>query len=312
MPKKVIHDVDNVVVGNGLNAVLFAYLNNYIIINNDFRVPFRFDFFADTIGLPSLFVPREEITLQGKDEEIKFGVCKVDIYKHLLFVLSLSGLNPLSDKVVSIRLNDDNTLRAVTERSQIVFKYEKLFIFDDANVHGLPDKLENINEDLYKVFDWIIMKSCTTHPYEYFETSDDFVNEVFFYPSERFDGYHATKKDAVAISYLTEKQLQDSEYSDTYAKFKVLDIMKEAGIRGARNGRDMLDKTKYKYYALKIEPEKRETMSLQKTLYEDTNNIEFMHDSEEDIIQKYLADEQNYSYKVNRKMDWNEYPSRRR
>ena len=307
MLNKFVYNVDNIVIGNGLNAVLFAYLNNYTFINNEHRVPFRFDFLAHTDVLSHLVVPQEEIILQGKEEKISFGSPKENIYKHLLFVLSLAGLNPLSDKVVSIRLDDNNTLRVVTGRSQIGFKYKKLFIFDDTNIHGLPDKLENINEGMYKVFDWIVMKSCTTHPYEYFETSDDFVNEVFFYPSERFDGFHPTIKDVVAISYLTEEQLRDSNYSDTYVKFKVLGIMKDVGIRGARNGRDMLDKTKYKHYALKIEPEKREITSLQKNLYEDTNNIEFVHDSEEDIINKYFIDNQSYSYKVNRKMDWNEY-----
>jgi len=238
---KNVYNVPNIVIGNELNAVLFAYLNDYTLINNEFRVPFRFDFFTYTDGLSSLSLPTERITLQGEKEIIDFGISKKDIYKHTLFVLSLAGLNPLSDKIISIRLGENNTLRAVTKNSQIDFKYEKLFIFNDTNVHGLPDKLEDINEGLYKVFDWIMMRSCTTHPYEYFETSEDFVNEVFFYPSERFDGYHATKKDAVSVSYLTEKQLHSSEYSDAYVKFKVLDIMKKAGIRGARNGRDMLD-----------------------------------------------------------------------
>ena len=111
---------------------------------------------------------------------------------------------------------------------------------------------------------------------------------------------------------MTEGQLQDSNYSDTYVKFKVLDIMKEAGIRGARNGRDMLDKTKYKYYALKIEPEKREIISLQNALYEDTNSIEFIHDTEEDIINKHSVDNQSYSCKVNRKMNWNGYKRNKR
>jgi len=307
MLNKIVYDVDNLVIGNGLNAVLFAYLNNYTLINNELRIPFRFDFFAHTDNLSSLIIPEEKISLQGKEGKINFGVSKVDTYKHLLFVLSLAGLNPLSDKVVSIRLDDNNILRVITERSQIGFKYEQLFIFDDANIHGLPDKIDNINEGLYKVLDWIKMKSCTTHSYEYFETSDDFVNEVFLYCTERYDGYHPERKDAVAVSYLTEKQLQDSNYSDTYVKFKVLDIMKAAGIRGARNGRDMLDKTKYKYYALKIESERRETIPLQINLYEDTKSIEFVHDSEEDIINKYFIDNQSYSYKVNRKMDWNEY-----
>ena len=307
MLSKFVYNVDNIVIGGELNAVLFAYLNNYTLINNEFRIPFRFDFFSNTDVLSSLVVPREDVTLQGKEERVNFGTPKKDIYKHLLFILSLAGLNPLSDKVISIRLARDNALRVVTERSQIVFRYKKLFVFDDTNIHGLPDKLEVINEGLHRVFDWIVMRSCTTHPYEYFETSDDFVNEIFFYPSERFDGFHPTKKDAVVVSYLTEGQLQDSNYSDTYVRFKVLEIMKNAGIRGARNGRDMLDKTKYKYYALKIKPEKREVLSLQKTLYEDTNNIEFLHDSVEDVINKCFVNSQNYPYKVNRKMDWNGY-----
>ena len=61
--------------------------------------------------------------------------------------------------------------------------------------------------------------------------------------------------------------------------------MKEAGIKGARNGRDMLDKTKYKHYALKVQPYKREVVSLQKNLYDDIEDIEFMYQSEEDILQ---------------------------
>jgi hypothetical protein len=307
MLNKFVYDVDNIVIGSGLNAVLFAYINNFTLINNEFRIPFRFDFFGSTVNSYDLSIPRHEVVLQGREEKISLGVSKRDAYKHLLFVMSLSGLNPLSDRVISIRLEDKNTLKAITGKTKINFKYKKLHIFDDKNIHGLPDKLEDLNKNLYKIMDWIDVKSCTTHPYEYFETSDDFVNEVFLYPSERIDGNHKNRKDVVAVSYLTEEQLQDYEYSDTYAKFKVLNIMKDAGIRGARNGRDMLDKTKYKYYALKIECAKREVISLQKTLYEDTENIEFVHHSEDDIISKFLVDDKNYSYKINKKMNWDEY-----
>jgi hypothetical protein len=143
---------------------------------------------------------------------------------------------------------------------------------------------------MFKVFDWIDATSCTTHPHQYFETEDNFIREIYFYPTERLDGNHPNKKDLVAISYLTEEQLRDYEYSDTYAKFKVLNIMKEAGIKGARNGRDMLDKTKYKHYALKVQPYKREVVSLQKNLYDDIDNIEFMYQSEEDILQEISID----------------------
>ena len=53
------------------------------------------------------------------------------------------------------------------------------------------------------------------------ESLNDFVKEIYFYPSLRFDG-SVDRKDAVAISYLKKYQLQTFENSDTYVKFKVL------------------------------------------------------------------------------------------
>jgi hypothetical protein len=83
------------------------------------------------------------------------------------------------------------------------------------------------------------------------------------------------KKDAVAISFLDKKQLNKFEYSDTYARFKVLDMMKKAGIRGARNGRDSRNPEKYKYYALKAETAHREIQKVKMDLYNDTESIIF-------------------------------------
>ena len=86
--------------------------------------------------------------------------------------------------------------------------------------------------------------------------------------------------------------------------------MKELGIRGARNGRDMLDKTKYKYYALKTLSDRRELIPLKKTLYQDIDNIEFMYDSPEELIEKCSLDRDSYLYKITRKMDWKEHENR--
>ena len=310
MPNKFVYNVDNLVVGSGLNAIVFAYLNNYTLINNEYKQPFRFDCFSPAFDLSLLYVSSKEKTLQTRTGEKKFGMPKTNVCKHLLFSLSLAGLNPLSDKVSSIKIKEDNTLNVATERGTFVFQYEKLFVFDDVNVTGLPERMGVVNEGLYKVIDWINIRSCTTHPYDYFETKDDFVNEVFFYPSDRIDGYHARIKDIVSVSYLTEKQMRDHNYSDTYVIFKVLNMMKEAGIRGRRNGRDMLDKTKYKYYALKIITDRREAISLEKVLYQDTDSIEFVYDPPEDLINKYSLNRDSYLYKIARKMDWEEHKNR--
>tara|TARA_Y100000310_G_C20124585_1_gene553043 strand:- start:165 stop:578 length:414 start_codon:yes stop_codon:yes gene_type:complete len=123
------------------------------------------------------------------------------------------------------------------------------------------------------------------HEYDFLEDDDYFVNQILFYPTDRVDG-NQPFKDAVSISYLTEEQLTSFDYSDINARFKTLKMMKEAGMRGARNGRDMLDKNKFKYYAVRIENSHRTKELLTLPVYESTDIIKFNNESFDDIIKK--------------------------
>tara|TARA_R100001079_G_C4440254_1_gene148481 strand:- start:679 stop:1596 length:918 start_codon:yes stop_codon:yes gene_type:complete len=276
-----IYHYDHLVIGSDLNAVIFAYLKGYPLVTNRDVFPFRFDCFDCDVDISKLNTGLEKIQLQEKT----LGPSKFDVYKHLSFLLSVAGLLPLGNKFFSSRLKENNHLKITTKNSRMInIKFNHLYIFNDDNISGLPEPIESLDEGMFKVLDWIDATSCTTHPHDYFEFEDDFVREIYFYPSDRLDGNHPNKKDLVAVSYLNAEQLKDYEYSDVYTKFKVLQIMKEKGIKGRRNGRDMLDKTKYKYYALKLQPHKREVIPLQKNLYDDLENIEFMYESEEDLL----------------------------
>mgnify|MGYP003155108328 FL=1 len=59
--------------------------------------------------------------------------------------------------------------------------------------------------------------------------------------------------------------------------------MKDHGIRGARNGKDLNNPDKYKYYSVKIESADREVISNNINLYEDTDNIKFIQNKSYDI-----------------------------
>ena len=294
-----IYHYDNLVIGSGLNSVIFAYLKGYPLVTNRDVLPFRFDCFDRNVDLGKLSLGMEEIQLQEKT----LGPSKLDVYKHLSFIISMAGLLPLGDGFFSARLKEDNLLKITTKNSRMIqMRFDKLYVFDDEGLSGLPEPIESLDKGMFKVIDWIDATSCTTHPHQYFETDDNFVRVIFFYPTERLDGNHPNKKDLVAVSYLNAEELKTYEYSDTYAKFKVLNIMKEAGIKGARNGRDMLDKTKYKYYALKLKSYKREVVSLQKNLYDDLDNIEFMYQSAEDIVQETSPGRDNYACHLNKRV----------
>jgi len=280
--RKILHD--KVVIGTSLNAVIYSFLNDLPLLFNDIKKPSQVEYLNKTdvpiIGeLPS----REIRTL---DEVRPVGPSKLEVWNRLCFLMSLAGKIPFADKISSIRINEEEKeLKVITNNSRsIIIHCHQVIIFDDKNIAGLPIPIRVTNdEDKRRVLDWISVRSGMIHPYDRIETTSSFVNCIHFYPSDRIDGNH-DRKDLVAVSYLTKEQLNNIEYSDLFVRYKVLDLMKKAGIRGRRNGRDVNNPGKYKYYAIKLEMNKREVDLVQKNLYNDTEFIKFMYDTDEDIL----------------------------
>ena len=61
-------------------------------------------------------------------------------------------------------------------------------------------------------------------------------------------------------------------------------MMKEAGIRGARNGRDVKRPGHYKYYAVKVEPAERQIISNVIRHREPDSRFEFRYDTVEQLL----------------------------
>tara|TARA_Y100000034_G_scaffold90917_1_gene109599 strand:+ start:1492 stop:2406 length:915 start_codon:yes stop_codon:yes gene_type:complete len=277
-----LYKVDELVVGNSLEAVSYAFLNHKTLILNDLHKLNFFDFFEPQADLQKYKLEPKQYELQAHKGTKLVGSSKLEIWEHLVFSLSLSGLLPVHDLVSSIRIEDKNILKVSTKNSRMIrFEFNKLRIFDDENVDGLG---LSVRDDKCKVVDWINVRSGMKHEYDYFETEDDFVKEIYFYPSQRLGGgENDDRKDLVSISYLKKEQLEDFNYSDTYVKFKVQSLMKEHGVKGARNGKRADDPNKYAYYSIKIEPTKREIITMTKPLYENEGSFIFDSRNEREV-----------------------------
>jgi len=228
--------------------------------------------------------------------------------------MSMAGKLPFSNKVKSIRNNsEEKTLSVVAGNDSTMVEYNKLRVFDTSQFYGLESHILNDFEEVqsanflspkkFKILDWFNVRSGCKHKFDYFCTDDDFVKEVYFYPTERMDGKH-NLKDLVAISYLTKEQLSDVEYSDTYARFKILALMKENGIRGSRNGRDQKYPEKYKYYAVRIEATTRDVFTPEKDIFSIApaeKDIIFDNRSVEDIIAS-IHPEKSYTHQLHERL----------
>ena len=232
-----------IVIGGNLNAHIYANEKSSYIISNTMDSVHTFDTngFGYDLGIGEPFLR---------------GSKKSDLLDALAYKLAFQGLSPFGDKVSSIRLEEDKTLKITTKYSRVFrLTYEKLRIFDPENVYDLPFEAEKVTKG-FRVFDWFDVNQGAKHEIDFLEDKkSNLVKSIRFYITDRVDGTHAFK-DLVAESLLTNGQLHDFEYSDTYTRFKVLSMMKGADMKGPLNGTDRNGRVVYR--PLKIHLNRRE------------------------------------------------------
>jgi len=248
---------ENIVIGGSLEALKFAYSNDY----------------------PILCIPQKPHFFRPK--------CLAE-WEHLAFLLSLSGQVPVASNIGSIRIDEEQReIKCFTNNSRvIVFQYGTAHVIDDHGVGGLPLPKKSAKKE-YLVFDWINIRCGGHHPYDYIVDEESrFVGKVIFYPSERATSKRADRKDACAISFMTEEQLKNLDYSESYVLLKTRDMMEKAGLKGSRNGTQATT-GKPAYLSLKIEMAERETHLLHKNEYKNTSTINFNNFLDKDESNEY-------------------------
>jgi len=299
-----IVNYENIVIGHSINALLYAYANNYPLISNAYQQPSAFDYFDSSIDFSAIGLDPVTIDLNSADGVKTFGHSKLDVWQHLSFCLSLAGQLLISDKISSLRI-EENILKVFAGKAKrILLSFNKLHVFDSKNIDGL----EHIKpkQQIYRVHDWIDVRRAGKHEYDYLFSEDSFVKEVFFFPSDRIDGNHTDKKDIVAISYLTEQQLSDTIYSDTYARFFVKQKMQDLGIRGMKNGRNPnyphSSPDPFKRLSIKLENRSRDMTETKVFVPETRENVAFVDKTVQDILSGINVSGTNYLLEISKKI----------
>jgi len=227
-------EYERIVIGSSFHAVLYAFNNNLPLFFAERRRPFRFDYLDPEIDLTCLKLAHQAKSLTTFDGVKLIGQPKELLWERLLFLLSLDGKAPLSGLCRSLRYDGDRIVCS-NEYSKIMeFKFEECVYFGDVNSTGFIHQ-KALDEDIYICYDYIGFNKGGKHKIDYIKTSDDFVGEIWFYPSDRIDGNTAVR-DACAISTLTTTQFEDFNFSETMARFKTVHEMETRGMKGTFAG----------------------------------------------------------------------------
>jgi len=265
---------DGVVVGYSLSALIYAFYTGMPVVGYMSSVPWHFEKLSPAFELSQYGMGKGKMKYQ------------TELWHRLYMLLSMGGQMPFADNAASIRIDDNTLVVSTNNRSRIVRgQSSHLWVFDDDKIEGLPPMTQPC--DQYRVVDWFDVRSGMKHGENHLmDPSEDFVRDIHFFPSERINGNHQDRKDLCSVSYLHESQLDDFEHSPTYARFKILQQMTNMGIRGSRNGFNPAGEPKY--YALKIEFNKREKRRISMHAYEDRIGIIFNRVDPSIILQESL------------------------
>ena len=274
-----VFEYDEIVIGSSLKAVLFAFQRRIPIIFSHLERPFRFDYFKSDLDFSSLKLENVEKNFQAFGEILTFGMAKEDLWERLLFFLSLDGKVPFSNLCKSMRLQENKVICS-NEYSKIAqINFETCYFFGDQNCSGMKEK--TLAKQNYICYDWIAFNRGGKHDVDYIKLDDDFVNEVWFYPSDRIDGATPVK-DACVVSRIKEENILDFDYSETMARFKLISEMETRGMKGVFNGYGPNGKPKY--YKFRTTSIARTKHKEKVTSWEEQDGIKIPELKEEDLL----------------------------
>lgn len=232
---KHVYSIDEIVIGGDLSSLLYAFYTDRKIVFVNPQKPFLFD------EIRSDAFPGLQPSHTGK-------IPSVQAWEYLVFILGLNGQIIGSDLNRSIRIQED-VLKISTEFSRLTrIKFKKLFIFDPEQVNGLPSPISAVRKK-HDVYDWFNVKHGSVHVNSFISTSDDHINKIWFYKSDRLPRYDY--KDCVVLSKLTDEQINEFDYSETVTRIKMENIYKELGIHIKPEldhaGREIKENIKYTF-----------------------------------------------------------------
>ena len=163
-------------------------------------------------GIPILL---HNAIIPFENEVTPNGINKKLLWQKLSFTLSCCGFNPYSDKVSSYRVDEETGNIIVIGKTP--FKSE----IQSGEIIILP---ENTGDKKFIVYDHFSVRGHEK-PVEYSTFTDELITDVFLY-KERKTQY------GIARTVLTEQQLKSEEYSETYIRFRIIDILKSWGVKG--------------------------------------------------------------------------------
>jgi len=239
---------DKIIIGGSLESLLYSFISETPIIIKEALLPFELEKISDLSDFKFL------------GYEGARSVYKSELWDRLTFLLSMNGMILVPNIVKNIRSERKAFSVTTIDNSRIKIRYNEKIDFD------------KMSSKILNVYDWFHVHSGAVHSHTLIEDKKSkFVNKLFFHSPKRV-GLNRKCKDVVAFSKVKTTDIELYENSESYARLKVLNMMKDNGIRGTANGYNK--KGIQLHYAVKVEHSHRDIIKNYTPLYSTTTILE--------------------------------------
>ena len=265
----------NLVIGGDLKSLLLSIIKDCpLVVNNP---------------IPPIFIEKFDKSIDLSPFGLEANSSKLELWKRLMYILSIESrvFNPQQFSSIEIEAKE-NKLAVISERNKTHFEYENVYVVDPSDIRGTRYYTKHRKKQ--KVYDFFDVPSSKRTDLEQIDREEDFINKIIFYPSLR-ENTHSYVKDLCVISYLTEEQILDHDYSDTVVRLLTKRILSEHGIRGVKNGLNPnyphKSDQKYKYRPISIKYNNRIIDRSFKSVNFMSDNIQYVDFTEEQLIENH-------------------------
>jgi len=270
--------VRNIVVGNSVESVIFAWKNDFIMIHYDGPTTL-YDYFEPDLNLAQYFFPK--LILKDRQIQMIEGLKKVGPTIHnlkamLLFDLGLQGLLPFSDRVTNITiLEEENKLKvSLDDVTTETIEYDGLILFETHIVENSEANFVDGIEGEYVVIDWFIIRRLLKRNLEYYERDNKFVNNFHI-----TSAISSNRKLLVSKSYLTLEELE-KEFDSNAVLHEIDKILIDNDFQNAVRHQQKANKSDFL-----LEPIRRIKFKNWFFYDEDNGNIEYRNDTLEMLLE---------------------------
>ena len=186
---------DEVVIGADLSALSYSLVNKCPFLYIRQLKPYDYEF---------------------KDREVELHT----LYNQTLFKLAFGGYCPLSDKIQSIRIEDENILKVTTKTNHLVnITFDKLKVSDDYKVEGLPEAIYKTSYENVVIDHFGIHEMAKIYPVT---RINEKIIRTIIVPNK-----HVRKTRLMQLickSIITDEDLKKIEYSESYIRLRMMRI----------------------------------------------------------------------------------------